>query len=254
MAAGYASGEYDAETQEFIVSEGDLHSWPEVYFPGYGWVEFEPTVSQPPLERTSGESFDEGAAAAGGDEAAAGDEGETAGGIPFDPLGQLEDVQDIEIPEIPVPPTPWLFYLLIVLVLVAAIIYLTPARRIVAGWAVIGARRAGKSAPPIVEEWASQPASEAAAVFRRLAPWPNRLGIHLDSDSTPAERGQAIAGVVPEVHGPVMRIADAYAAERYGGLSPAKGDMSRAWRSIRLHLYRGALAHLADIILQNEPD
>ena len=31
------------------------HAWPEVYFPGVGWVEFEPTSSQAPLVRPSGE-------------------------------------------------------------------------------------------------------------------------------------------------------------------------------------------------------
>ena len=25
--------------------------WPEVFFPGYGWVEFEPTAGQAPLDR-----------------------------------------------------------------------------------------------------------------------------------------------------------------------------------------------------------
>ncbi|MGD8397419.1 MAG: transglutaminase-like domain-containing protein, partial [Anaerolineae bacterium] len=31
--------------------ESDGHAWPEVYFPGYGWVEFEPTGSEPALNR-----------------------------------------------------------------------------------------------------------------------------------------------------------------------------------------------------------
>ena len=43
VVAGYATGEFDDRSQSFIVRENDAHSWPEVFFPTYGWVEFEPT-------------------------------------------------------------------------------------------------------------------------------------------------------------------------------------------------------------------
>ncbi len=51
MAAGFAQGVYDNNEAAFVVSERDAHTWVEVYFPGYGWVEFEPTAAQAPLER-----------------------------------------------------------------------------------------------------------------------------------------------------------------------------------------------------------
>jgi hypothetical protein len=38
-----------------VVRARDEHAWPEVYFPGIGWVEFEPTGNQAPLVRTLGE-------------------------------------------------------------------------------------------------------------------------------------------------------------------------------------------------------
>ncbi len=47
MAAGFAQGEYDAASNQYVVHQRDAHAWPEVYFEGYGWIEFEPTVSQP---------------------------------------------------------------------------------------------------------------------------------------------------------------------------------------------------------------
>lgn len=46
-----------SETSTYIVRQKEAHAWPEVYFPGLGWVIFEPTVSQPPLFRPSGEAF-----------------------------------------------------------------------------------------------------------------------------------------------------------------------------------------------------
>ncbi|MBL8076826.1 MAG: transglutaminase domain-containing protein [Anaerolineales bacterium] len=51
MVIGYSSGDYDRTTEEYIVREGNAHSWVEVYFPTIGWVEFEPTASQPAIER-----------------------------------------------------------------------------------------------------------------------------------------------------------------------------------------------------------
>ncbi len=54
MAVGYAEGEFDPETNTYIVRKKDSHAWPEVYFEGYGWVAFEPTVSQSPLIRPLG--------------------------------------------------------------------------------------------------------------------------------------------------------------------------------------------------------
>jgi transglutaminase-like putative cysteine protease len=35
----------------YVVRRNNAHAWPEVYFPGVGWVEFEPTGNQSPLDR-----------------------------------------------------------------------------------------------------------------------------------------------------------------------------------------------------------
>jgi transglutaminase-like putative cysteine protease len=47
LAVGYATGTYDPNERAFVVRERDAHSWPELYFPGVGWVHFEPTAAQP---------------------------------------------------------------------------------------------------------------------------------------------------------------------------------------------------------------
>ncbi len=49
LAVGFAQGEQQNDT--YTVRQRDAHAWPEVYFPGVGWVEFEPTVSQDALVR-----------------------------------------------------------------------------------------------------------------------------------------------------------------------------------------------------------
>jgi transglutaminase-like putative cysteine protease len=53
LVVGYASGTYDAANERYLVTEADAHAWPELYFSGYGWIEFEPTAARPPLERSA---------------------------------------------------------------------------------------------------------------------------------------------------------------------------------------------------------
>ncbi len=43
VSRGYSPSEWDASTGSTILRAKQRHAWPEVYFPGYGWVEFEAT-------------------------------------------------------------------------------------------------------------------------------------------------------------------------------------------------------------------
>jgi transglutaminase-like putative cysteine protease len=51
MAAGFSQGTWDVDRGAFVVLERDAHTWVEVFFPGYGWIEFEPTAAQAPVSR-----------------------------------------------------------------------------------------------------------------------------------------------------------------------------------------------------------
>lgn len=53
MAVGYAEGQREPDGR-FMVRERDSHAWPQVYFSEIGWVDFEPTASQPALVRAQG--------------------------------------------------------------------------------------------------------------------------------------------------------------------------------------------------------
>jgi transglutaminase-like putative cysteine protease len=52
LVTGYASGSYDATQARFVVTEADAHAWVEIYFTGYGWIEFEPTAALPARDRS----------------------------------------------------------------------------------------------------------------------------------------------------------------------------------------------------------
>jgi hypothetical protein len=51
IVVGYAGGVFDPANNRYVVTEADAHAWAELYFPGSGWIEFEPTAARPALER-----------------------------------------------------------------------------------------------------------------------------------------------------------------------------------------------------------
>jgi hypothetical protein len=51
VVSGYATGSYDSRTNSFIVRGTQAHTWTQVYFAQYGWVNFEPTASFSPFVR-----------------------------------------------------------------------------------------------------------------------------------------------------------------------------------------------------------
>jgi transglutaminase-like putative cysteine protease len=45
IVTGYSMGEFDYQVNEYRVRVNNAHAWVEVYFSGYGWIEFEPTTT-----------------------------------------------------------------------------------------------------------------------------------------------------------------------------------------------------------------
>ncbi|UCG24671.1 MAG: transglutaminase domain-containing protein, partial [Chloroflexota bacterium] len=51
LVTGYIGGAFDEEERRYTVTADLAHSWPEIYFPDYGWIPFEPTGGRPAIER-----------------------------------------------------------------------------------------------------------------------------------------------------------------------------------------------------------
>jgi transglutaminase-like putative cysteine protease len=56
VVAGFATGEYDGLLRKYRVPARSAHAWVEVYFPTYGWIEFEPTSAQEVFDYISAET------------------------------------------------------------------------------------------------------------------------------------------------------------------------------------------------------
>ncbi|GHO42989.1 transglutaminase domain-containing protein [Ktedonospora formicarum] len=70
VVTGYTNGQYDNKTHQRAVHGVDAHAWTQVYFAGYGWINFEPSQSfsvfSRPLPTTTGNGNDPSTTPTGG--------------------------------------------------------------------------------------------------------------------------------------------------------------------------------------------
>jgi transglutaminase-like putative cysteine protease len=54
VMSGFSHGHLDAQRHVWVVDGSDAHSWVQAYFPGYGWINFDPTPGFAPHTAQSG--------------------------------------------------------------------------------------------------------------------------------------------------------------------------------------------------------
>ncbi|MEZ4678970.1 MAG: transglutaminaseTgpA domain-containing protein [Caldilineaceae bacterium] len=208
VASGYAEGNFDEESRLFFVTERDAHTWVEVYFPNYGWIEFEPTAGESLLSRPSGaeEPIDEGNFA----DTISGN-GETNGPDDLPP-----DITDPSFNDFPedfggfdggggIGSWPWqLWAILTPILLILGIVGL----RFVPGFR---APAYTADLPPIL--------------YGRLQRWMGRLGIRLAETETPYEQSRRLGYALPEGQSLIQQIVHQYVLHRFSGMA-ATGSSS----------------------------
>jgi len=217
LVEGFTTGSYDTASNAWVVREQDAHAWVEAYFPGYGWIEFEPTPSQPPFARADA-SLNPGSDS--GDGSAAGD----TGSDPNDPNrpNRAEDELnggddgsggfsgDTVVAAVrAIDPRPALVLLGLLLVLLA----LAVARF---NWRF---RRYG----PIESAWGK---TRLLASYVGYPPHPSQ---------TTYEFASSLGAAIPETHDPVQSLARARVLEQYsatGADEDQRDAAETAWHQV----------------------
>ena len=240
LAAGYARGTFDRDLTVYHVYSEDSHSWPEVYFPGIGWVEFEPTVSQPVLTRP--EALDDDA-----------DGGPLSNLDREDPLNREDRLEDLLDPETDVGgtadgPRGWSLWRRITLVIggifMAALIWL---RLSPTAWVATraslsrGLTRLGMTPPealiPMDYSWDTL----TGRIYANWTEWLKRLGMITGKSQTAMERVAVFSSSLPESADAAWTIVEAYSMERFGQQSIDEDAVIGAWRSLRGGLWLALL-------------
>ncbi|MBI3744420.1 MAG: transglutaminase domain-containing protein, partial [Chloroflexi bacterium] len=222
VASGYALGEFDQETSSFNVKLSDAHSWPEVYFPSYGWVIFEPSPSYKPIPRGLPLPL------APNEENASGSSG---GGISDEELFDLLNVP---------PPTTDQFVLPKPDDSVAHLFISILTKIALAIGALIGLLATIYAIVFLIWQSNFLGLSYEAGVYERMTRLGRLAWAGPNPQQTPNEYASALARATQLRHGEVAAVADGYAKARYGkGLSP--GDRERveqSWRKVRSALIK----------------
>ena len=221
LATGYTMGDRVAGRQLYVVTDSHSHAWVEVFFPRYGWINFEPTPGKPlskTLELAGGEtSQPEGEG-----------EGDTAGEVDCGPIfencddafffASLNDASsDTGFWQGKVLGNlPWLF---------AAI-------------AIIGVLGA---AACLLWRKLMALSGDPRTAYRRLALLGALGSLGPVPHQTPFEYQERLRRVFPAHRQQVSVLIDAYVLSLYGAKEPAtedRGSVAQAWRRLRLPLLR----------------
>jgi transglutaminase-like putative cysteine protease len=237
LAAGFSQGVYDETSSSpvmavYHVQEKQAHAWVEVFFPGYGWVEFEPTATEAPLVRPA-RQVRPPVGSLGTAPAPAPTVSPRATAEPASrPLSlAMRDIDWGQVGEVAI----------IVLGVVAGVVVAVVGlllRLGLLGWESLGrvgawAMRLRRQALP----------SAIGAVYLRLERAARWLSLSLPATLTPHERAERLSLAVPLARPGVETITAQYVQEKYSG-RPADAQAARAaWLDIRFKVWREGLRH-----------
>ncbi|MDA8188267.1 MAG: transglutaminase domain-containing protein [Dehalococcoidales bacterium] len=226
VVAGFAPGDVDSAQGITLVRDWHAHSWPEVYFPQYGWIEFEPTPSRPTVSRPE-TPVDPNTATS-----------KTKTGEPdeIDGANQDHSGTDLSLPfTIPDSDSLTSGFDRTVSSLLKALMWI--------------ALTAGVAYLLVSYFWRNGigglTASETAyAKMRRLSSW---IGIRQRLSQTPNECAVILTSFASDQEHSIRTIVDAYVRQTFGRkriTSREEEELSKAWRQVRNSLLRSRLSRL----------
>ena len=221
VVTGYYPGDWDAEQGGYLYLQKNAHAWVEVFFPGYGWIPFEPTASRSLMEQPSA-SVEPTAT-------------ESTQSVTPEPTETAAENLPVASPSPVVPeaaqeppaltPTDGGGF---------------PLWAVVAGAAVAVATALGAGLW-FVWNRGLRGLSPASALYARLVKLARFAGIRASPAATPAEVASSFGEAVPSARDHADRIVRAYELDQYGPSGAGQGILgaaTQAWTDLRNHVYR----------------
>ena len=252
LAAGYAQGDLlDGSTDTYVVRQSASHAWPEVYFPGIGWVEFEPTVSQPTLIRPLGERPELNNINRPGNFP---EEDPKDGLEPSQQGGPEEDAGAVDLSDITGSYTILIVTIGLVLALIILMILLIGRKQLHKRMSFLpiflesGIRRIGIQPPSFLRSWAHRATlSPLARAYLEISLALSRLGNHPQPTDTPTERADALVATLPPAQPPTHILLSEYQLATYSPKKTADIQTARkASHEIRWLSYKALYHRLMD--------
>ncbi|HSM58680.1 MAG TPA: transglutaminase-like domain-containing protein [Candidatus Sulfomarinibacteraceae bacterium] len=223
---GYAQGEWIDEANVYRVRANNAHTWVEVYFPEYGWIQFEPTASIPVVERPEGEEGGNPGDAFGFNMPdGPGEEALPPGALdPFGPGSDPDRLRDLlQGGGDPVA-------------LEAQQRRERTARALGGGLLLLLAG----GLVTVANRFNHRVESDVDRSYGRLASWARWLGIDFRPVDTPYERADRLSHEVPEGRTPIRNLTHEYVLRRFSAAHDGDDafDPAEEWQSLRPLLLR----------------
>ncbi len=270
IAVGYAEGELDSENNTravYTVRKKDAHAWPEVYFMDYGWVIFEPTVSQPPVILPVGEP----------PESESNTENPLENEPPVPELPNNPDIIMDDLPDNSLADDPenaaqpvrrvqgakviWTLLILFLVALVITIVVLvrpTYFKLDIDPLPVLLERaliKRNKNVPQWLQHWSFiAQLSTAEKAYLQLGRSIRWLGQEINPAETPLERAQTVTNLLPDALAPVEDIISEYQLDKFSNHIVNEDRAKNAARTVRELTFNAILKRLFQVKRKPQDD
>lgn len=212
---GYAGGTLE-KADTYIVRESVAHSWPEVYFPGYGWQRFEPTPAAYAMIPTRPDT-------------PSADTNTLPGSINIPESRGLRDLNELGLQN----SDQWQMDLASSNAAFAARQRAEQQRRLLIIGGILAALVGGVALFWFMLRRELRGLSPAAAAYLRMGRLAGWAGLPQEQHTTPLEYAAELRRNLPEQRSAIDRIVGAYVVERYRGARAGAADFEQDLQTLR---------------------
>jgi transglutaminase-like putative cysteine protease len=213
---GFSAGQLDETSGLYTIREKNAHAWPQVYFPNYGWIDFEPTSARPAIIRPEGADT------------------VTTATDPTTNSDPMRDIPRFSFGQQPQASTTQSS----ALDSVGAVVASKPFQ-VSAG--LLGFAAVGLVTLFVIWQFGLRNLASVSLAYARLCRAAVWLGLSDSESRTPYEHAESLSEALPRAHRSIRRISDTYVAQVYGGKqaqrsgdgASASADLDAEWKRMR---------------------